>query len=165
MYKFRTMYKNAHEERDKLKSGSKKNSPLFKLSEDPRIFVLDEAMPRIHNRWHRQAEVGESARNIRKVPRISQARGSLRVDEICECIAVEIHSQPTRRTASEDGLLPLTHSLATLGRRGGDVGNHRFEHASATEVQRELTVVGRGAAFRLVAPVRRIWPGRDHQWL
>jgi len=37
MYKFRTMYKNAHEERDKLKSGSKKNSPLFKLSEDPRI--------------------------------------------------------------------------------------------------------------------------------
>ena len=37
MYKFRTMYKNAHEERDQLKSGSKKNSPLFKLSEDPRI--------------------------------------------------------------------------------------------------------------------------------
>jgi lipopolysaccharide/colanic/teichoic acid biosynthesis glycosyltransferase len=37
MYKFRTMYKNAHEERDQLKSESKKNSPLFKLSEDPRI--------------------------------------------------------------------------------------------------------------------------------
>jgi lipopolysaccharide/colanic/teichoic acid biosynthesis glycosyltransferase len=37
MYKFRTMYKNAHEERDQLKTGSKKNSPLFKLSEDPRI--------------------------------------------------------------------------------------------------------------------------------
>ena len=37
MYKFRTMYKNAHEGRDQLKSGSKKNSPLFKLSEDPRI--------------------------------------------------------------------------------------------------------------------------------
>jgi lipopolysaccharide/colanic/teichoic acid biosynthesis glycosyltransferase len=37
MYKFRTMYRNAHEKRDQLKSGSKKNSPLFKLSEDPRI--------------------------------------------------------------------------------------------------------------------------------
>jgi lipopolysaccharide/colanic/teichoic acid biosynthesis glycosyltransferase len=37
MYKFRTMYKNAHEEREQLKSGSKKNNPLFKLSEDPRI--------------------------------------------------------------------------------------------------------------------------------
>jgi lipopolysaccharide/colanic/teichoic acid biosynthesis glycosyltransferase len=39
MYKFRTMYKNAHKERDQLKSGSKKNSPLFKLSEDPRIIT------------------------------------------------------------------------------------------------------------------------------
>jgi lipopolysaccharide/colanic/teichoic acid biosynthesis glycosyltransferase len=39
MYKFRTMYKNAHEERDQLKSGSKKNSPLFKLSGDPRIIT------------------------------------------------------------------------------------------------------------------------------
>jgi lipopolysaccharide/colanic/teichoic acid biosynthesis glycosyltransferase len=39
MYKFRTMYKNAHKERDQLKSGSNKNSPLFKLSEDPRIIT------------------------------------------------------------------------------------------------------------------------------
>ena len=39
MYKFRTMYRNAHEKRDQLKSGSKKNSPLFKLSEDPRIIT------------------------------------------------------------------------------------------------------------------------------
>ncbi|MDA9637245.1 sugar transferase [bacterium] len=39
MYKFRTMYRNAHEERDQLKSGSKKNSPLFKLSGDPRIIT------------------------------------------------------------------------------------------------------------------------------
>ena len=39
MYKFRTMYKNAHEKRDQLKSGSKKNSPLFKLSADPRIIT------------------------------------------------------------------------------------------------------------------------------
>ena len=39
MYKFRTMYKNAHEDRDKLKSGSKKSSPLFKLSADPRIIT------------------------------------------------------------------------------------------------------------------------------
>jgi lipopolysaccharide/colanic/teichoic acid biosynthesis glycosyltransferase len=33
------MYKNAHKERDQLKSGSNKNSPLFKLSEDPRIIT------------------------------------------------------------------------------------------------------------------------------
>jgi lipopolysaccharide/colanic/teichoic acid biosynthesis glycosyltransferase len=39
MYKFRTMYRNAHEKRDQLKSGSKKNSPLFKLSADPRIIT------------------------------------------------------------------------------------------------------------------------------
>jgi lipopolysaccharide/colanic/teichoic acid biosynthesis glycosyltransferase len=39
MYKFRTMYRNSHEKRDQLKSGSKKNSPLFKLSEDPRIIT------------------------------------------------------------------------------------------------------------------------------
>jgi lipopolysaccharide/colanic/teichoic acid biosynthesis glycosyltransferase len=39
MYKFRTMYRNAHEKRDQLKSESKKNSPLFKLSEDPRIIT------------------------------------------------------------------------------------------------------------------------------
>ena len=39
MYKFRTMYRNAHEKRDQLKSESKKNSPLFKLSADPRIIT------------------------------------------------------------------------------------------------------------------------------
>ena len=39
MYKFRTMYKNAHEDRDQLKSESKRNSPLFKLSLDPRIIT------------------------------------------------------------------------------------------------------------------------------
>lgn len=39
MYKFRTMYKNAHVERDQLKSESKKNSPLFKISDDPRIIT------------------------------------------------------------------------------------------------------------------------------
>ena len=39
MYKFRTMYRNAHEKRDQLKSGSKKNSPLLKLSADPRIIT------------------------------------------------------------------------------------------------------------------------------
>ena len=39
MYKFRTMYRNAHEKRDQLNSGSKKNSPLFKLSADPRIIT------------------------------------------------------------------------------------------------------------------------------
>ena len=37
MYKFRTMYNNAHEQRDQLKSSSQKNSPLFKLDADPRI--------------------------------------------------------------------------------------------------------------------------------
>jgi lipopolysaccharide/colanic/teichoic acid biosynthesis glycosyltransferase len=37
MYKFRTMYNNAHEQRDKLKSPSQENSPLFKLDADPRI--------------------------------------------------------------------------------------------------------------------------------
>ena len=39
MYKFRTMYRNAHKKRNQLKSGSKKNSPLFKLSADPRIIT------------------------------------------------------------------------------------------------------------------------------
>jgi lipopolysaccharide/colanic/teichoic acid biosynthesis glycosyltransferase len=37
MYKFRTMYNNAHEQRDQLKSPSQENSPLFKLDADPRI--------------------------------------------------------------------------------------------------------------------------------
>jgi lipopolysaccharide/colanic/teichoic acid biosynthesis glycosyltransferase len=39
MYKFRTMYTNAHEQRDKLKSSSQENSPLFKLDADPRIIT------------------------------------------------------------------------------------------------------------------------------
>jgi len=37
MYKFRTMYNNAHEQRDQLKSSSQEDSPLFKLDVDPRI--------------------------------------------------------------------------------------------------------------------------------
>ena len=39
MYKFRTMYNNAHEQRDQLKSSSQENSPLFKLDADPRIIT------------------------------------------------------------------------------------------------------------------------------
>ena len=39
MYKFRTMYNNAHEQRDQLKTASQENSPLFKLDADPRIIT------------------------------------------------------------------------------------------------------------------------------
>ena len=39
MYKFRTMYNNAHKQRDQLKSSSQEDSPLFKLDEDPRIIT------------------------------------------------------------------------------------------------------------------------------
>jgi len=37
MYKFRTMYKNAHQQRDQFKSEGNKSGPLFKLDQDPRI--------------------------------------------------------------------------------------------------------------------------------
>jgi len=37
MYKFRTMYKNAHQQRDQFKSEGNNSGPLFKLDEDPRI--------------------------------------------------------------------------------------------------------------------------------
>jgi lipopolysaccharide/colanic/teichoic acid biosynthesis glycosyltransferase len=39
MYKFRTMYNNAHKQRDQLKLSSQEDSPLFKLDEDPRIIT------------------------------------------------------------------------------------------------------------------------------
>jgi lipopolysaccharide/colanic/teichoic acid biosynthesis glycosyltransferase len=39
LYKFRTMYKNAHKQRDQLKPVSSKNNPLFKLDADPRIII------------------------------------------------------------------------------------------------------------------------------
>jgi len=37
MYKFRTMYQNAHSQRDKLENKNKKSGPLFKIEKDPRI--------------------------------------------------------------------------------------------------------------------------------
>ena len=37
MYKFRTMYTNAHSLRNKLKNENQKNGPLFKINKDPRI--------------------------------------------------------------------------------------------------------------------------------
>jgi lipopolysaccharide/colanic/teichoic acid biosynthesis glycosyltransferase len=37
MYKFRTMYKNAHQQRDQFKSEGNNSGPLFKLDQDPRI--------------------------------------------------------------------------------------------------------------------------------
>ena len=37
MYKFRTMYTNAHLDREQLESENKKNGPLFKIYQDPRI--------------------------------------------------------------------------------------------------------------------------------
>ena len=37
MYKFRTMYHNAHSQRDKLENKNKKSGPLFKIDKDPRI--------------------------------------------------------------------------------------------------------------------------------
>jgi len=39
LYKFRTMYKNAHKQRDQLKPVSSDNNPLFKLDADPRVIV------------------------------------------------------------------------------------------------------------------------------
>ena len=37
MYKFRTMYQNAHSQRNELESRNKKRGPLFKIDKDPRI--------------------------------------------------------------------------------------------------------------------------------
>ena len=37
MYKFRTMYSNAHSERDQLENKNKKTGPLFKIQQDPRV--------------------------------------------------------------------------------------------------------------------------------
>ena len=57
MYKFRTMYINAHSLRKDLESENKKTGPLFKIEQDPRIikklqflrdFSLDE-LPQILN--------------------------------------------------------------------------------------------------------------------
>ncbi len=57
MYKFRTMYKDAHEERDTLQELNSKSGPLFKIEHDPRVingteflrrFSLDE-LPQLIN--------------------------------------------------------------------------------------------------------------------
>ena len=57
MYKFKTMYNDSHEKREKLKDFNKKGGPLFKLDEDPRIikklnflrkYSLDE-LPQLFN--------------------------------------------------------------------------------------------------------------------
>ncbi len=57
MYKYRTMYKNAHIERDNLKDSNEKSGPLFKIDGDPRVikglrflrrFSLDE-LPQLFN--------------------------------------------------------------------------------------------------------------------
>ena len=57
MYKFRTMYNNSHELREKLQDLNKRSGPLFKIEEDPRIisslkflrkFSLDE-LPQLLN--------------------------------------------------------------------------------------------------------------------
>ena len=37
MYKFRTMYSNAHSERDQLENKNQKSGPLFKIQQDPRV--------------------------------------------------------------------------------------------------------------------------------
>ena len=57
MYKFRTMYNNAHSLRKELKNENKKSGPLFKIDKDPRIiknlqflrnYSLDE-LPQLFN--------------------------------------------------------------------------------------------------------------------
>ena len=57
MYKFRTMYKDAHSKRSDLKDSNEKSGPLFKITSDPRIingleflrtYSLDE-LPQLFN--------------------------------------------------------------------------------------------------------------------